>query len=887
MAWVFQPVVNVCIEILLLILFGFLVAWGKVLKSDTFLPQVNLFVLRVSIPVFTIYQLGIRLDLTDKEAWRTLAAYVLWVSIIQVLIIAYVWTFGKKYWAEAGLQNLLLTANNTIMIGLPIMEATWGKAGRFIALLTAVIIFIQILPFSISTFENENWKAKKKAQVVQPPYPPPPDLPLDPSTAATVNVLTEEPGSRGDTKAPKGRGKGASQGEWQEQRGKQGGRRDGDKICTASDGEELILAREGKREVHWQNGGAEQAQREGAVDREVGSHGEGRQSPSLGGSVCARSEGEGGGPMHVTIVAADVSAADYRQQQQQQQRGVQACPRCGRLLPATLMSKSSSDMHLPRLLLPPSSPSSPHHLQQQQQQQRQQPWRRSHSNIDIQLSLRTGQLSNSTALSGSDAADAAAGRCAKQQHQSRHAGMDDPGETRPNRPPDLCSISMPASASVLPVTDDAHGRDAAGLQSSSVGAPHMRAAAASDAWIQAQLRPAAAPLLLPSEGGLQGSDMVCAHCGLVQGRAGQHGKVLAMSGQLEGRQAEGTEAESSKGYLDPGARGYTITSTGSSSSCSGSGSSKGSQCCSKQTQQQQLQQLQQPGIPATGSDGVSQQKGWSSKRGLSSGLKRLRSHLTASMAIRDGARGRGRGLPGLLAIIDTPLYSGSQSPHHHSQSRKQSKQHQHGKKKLQERWRTSKQHLHDVQQHIATRMETMPEGVRLAFVILKNPMLWSIFVALVVSCSGLRQFLDPDSPQFRLEVGWITELLRLIAGTTVPLSLFNNGVWLYGKQFWKGNIRKFLVVMFVKIVCLPFLQLGCAKAVGLSTPAGMSLIILSICPVATMSFVVSSQYNHGADIVTMVTVAGTMLLVPLVLGALNLPKSWGFYDYDVSQMPLD
>ena len=36
--------------------------------------QVNLFLLRVSIPVFVIYQLGIRLDLTDEEAWRTLAA---------------------------------------------------------------------------------------------------------------------------------------------------------------------------------------------------------------------------------------------------------------------------------------------------------------------------------------------------------------------------------------------------------------------------------------------------------------------------------------------------------------------------------------------------------------------------------------------------------------------------------------------------------------------------------------------------------------------------------------------------------------------------------------------------------------------------------------------
>eukprot|EP00983_Pelagomonas_calceolata_P013622 436813-Pelagomonas_calceolata.AAC.1 len=54
--------------------------------------------------------------------------------------------------------------------------------------------------------------------------------------------------------------------------------------------------------------------------------------------------------------------------------------------------------------------------------------------------------------------------------------------------------------------------------------------------------------------------------------------------------------------------------------------------------------------------------------------------------------------------------------------------------------------------------------------------------------------------------------------------------------------------MFVKIVCLPFLQLGCAKAVGLSTPASMSLIIFSVCPLSTMAFVVSSQYNHGADV---------------------------------------
>lgn len=45
--------------------------------------------------------------------------------------------------------------------------------------------------------------------------------------------------------------------------------------------------------------------------------------------------------------------------------------------------------------------------------------------------------------------------------------------------------------------------------------------------------------------------------------------------------------------------------------------------------------------------------------------------------------------------------------------------------------------------------------------------------------------------------------------------------------------------------------------------------------------------STGADIVTMVTVAGTALLVPLVLAALNIPISWGLYEYNVSNFPLD
>lgn len=42
--------------------------------------------------------------------------------------------------------------------------------------------------------------------------------------------------------------------------------------------------------------------------------------------------------------------------------------------------------------------------------------------------------------------------------------------------------------------------------------------------------------------------------------------------------------------------------------------------------------------------------------------------------------------------------------------------------------------------------------------------------------------------------------------------------------------------------------------------------------------------NGGAR--AQATVLGTLLLVPLTLAALNLPKVWGIYEYDVAAFPL-
>ncbi|EFJ46218.1 hypothetical protein VOLCADRAFT_93436 [Volvox carteri f. nagariensis] len=202
MAWALQPVVNVGLQILLSIFLGWLLVRFRVLDAEKYMPQVNTLVLWVGVTCLAGYYLGIKLQLDDAEAWRTLAAYVLWIVVTKLAILLYclavksppspppalpvrmsvcwnlpepsrsrrrckrlgdidgstaaaslssdggnsvdvkndgggdVGSSGFSVLRESALLTLVLTANNTGMIGLPIMDATFGAAGRRLALLT-------------------------------------------------------------------------------------------------------------------------------------------------------------------------------------------------------------------------------------------------------------------------------------------------------------------------------------------------------------------------------------------------------------------------------------------------------------------------------------------------------------------------------------------------------------------------------------------------------------------------------------------------------------------------------------------------------------------------------------------------------------------------------
>lgn len=72
-------------------------------------------------------------------------------------------------------------------------------------------------------------------------------------------------------------------------------------------------------------------------------------------------------------------------------------------------------------------------------------------------------------------------------------------------------------------------------------------------------------------------------------------------------------------------------------------------------------------------------------------------------------------------------------------------------------------------------------GLHITWVVLKNPLLWSLLLALLVNLSQLRLLLNPASPQFVPALSWVAGTLRWLTSTTVPVALFSNGVWLYGE----------------------------------------------------------------------------------------------------------
>ena len=94
-------------------------------------------------------------------------------------------------------------------------------------------------------------------------------------------------------------------------------------------------------------------------------------------------------------------------------------------------------------------------------------------------------------------------------------------------------------------------------------------------------------------------------------------------------------------------------------------------------------------------------------------------------------------------------------------------------------------------------------------------------------------------------------------------------------------LHQVFLLLGLKLLVLPWLMVGLTCAFGLRDACGLALVLLTCCPVAQLSFVLSQQYNAGAELVTGVIIMGVLLMLPQSLLVLHLAEVTGLYDYKI------
>jgi predicted permease len=139
---------------------------------------------------------------------------------------------------------------------------------------------------------------------------------------------------------------------------------------------------------------------------------------------------------------------------------------------------------------------------------------------------------------------------------------------------------------------------------------------------------------------------------------------------------------------------------------------------------------------------------------------------------------------------------------------------------------------------------------KIGFKLVRNPILWAVFVGFVVSLSTIgREFLNPTngSDRFVHGLAWIELTLGWLGACVSPVSLFAMGVWMQaqGRQLVAVGPIQMTLYMLSKLVAVPFLMLGLAKALDLNDVAGRAAVLIATLPISLASFSLGSQYKIG------------------------------------------
>jgi predicted permease len=165
--------------------------------------------------------------------------------------------------------------------------------------------------------------------------------------------------------------------------------------------------------------------------------------------------------------------------------------------------------------------------------------------------------------------------------------------------------------------------------------------------------------------------------------------------------------------------------------------------------------------------------------------------------------------------------------------------------------------------------------------VVRNPVLWGIFWGFVLSLSTVGpMYLNENSNDFVEGLGWGSETLAWFGDTVSPLSLFAMGVWMQAQGLHQLllpiPLPKLALYMLSKLVLVPLLMVGIAKAMSLQNEVGRAAVLIATLPISLVSFSLGHQYRIGEAELSANVATGTLLMLPtilvwnLVMDSLNL-----------------
>jgi len=180
MTWAYVPVLNECIKLLLTIVIGAILGASDLFQAKTFVPQAIKFVFSIALPLHILGGIGIGVNFySDSFLW----IYILGFLVLRVIALCFsiLWVISDKCLCKGkhvehdshetrvgkvAVIWLALTWISTVVLGIPIMSATFSdaKKGIYYGLLAGISSFIFQLPLQMFLFECHFWQVEQTGE---------------------------------------------------------------------------------------------------------------------------------------------------------------------------------------------------------------------------------------------------------------------------------------------------------------------------------------------------------------------------------------------------------------------------------------------------------------------------------------------------------------------------------------------------------------------------------------------------------------------------------------------------------------------------------------------------------------------------------------------------